>query len=59
MQFKVRDITESPKYYMGNEPVQVVYHIHVSSKIYGNEILHKYQKTHGALKKEVLPMRVK
>ena len=44
---------------MGNELVQVGNHIHVSSNKYVNEILRKYQKTHGDLKKEVLPMKVK
>ena len=59
MHFKVSDITDSPNYYLGNELVQVGNHIHVSSKKYVNEILRKYQKTHGDLKKEVLHMRVK
>ena len=58
MHFKVRYITDSPNYYLGNELVQVGNHIHVLSKKYVNEILRKYQKTHGKLKKEVLPMRV-
>ena len=59
MHFKVRYITDSPNYYLGNELVQVGNHIHVLSKNYVNEILRKYQKTHGNLKKEVLPMRSK
>ena len=59
MHFKVRDIKESTKYYLLNELVHVGDHINVSSKNYMNEILHKYQKTHGDLKKEVLPMRAK
>ena len=59
MHFKVRYITDSPKYYLGNELVRVGNIIRVSSKKYVNEILRKYQKTHSNLKKEVLPMRVK
>ena len=33
--------------------------MHVSSKNYVNGIMSKYQRKHGDLKKEVLPMRVK
>ena len=51
MHFKVRDITDSPKYYLGNELVQVGDLIHVSSNKYVNVILRKYQKAHGNLKK--------
>ena len=58
MHLKGRDITDSPNYYPRNEMVQFGDRIHVSSKKYVNEILNKYQKTHGDLKKEVLPMRV-
>ena len=43
----------------GNELVRVENHIHVSSKAYVDKIMCKYQKAHGHLKKEVLPMRVK
>ena len=50
--FKVRDITDSTNYYLRNEPVRFGYHINVSSKNYVNEILRKYQKTHGGSKKE-------
>ena len=57
--FKVRDITDYPNYYLGNELVRVGDHIHVSSNKYVNEILRKYQKTHGELKNEVPPIRVK
>ena len=56
MHFKVRDIADSPNYYLGNELVRVGNFIHVSSKKYVNEILSKYQNTNGDLKKEVLPM---
>ena len=57
MYFRVRDITDSTKYYLGNELVQVGNHIHFSSNKYVNEILCKYQKTHGEPKKYILPMR--
>ena len=36
MHFKVRDITDSHNYYMGNELVWVVNHIHVSSNNHVN-----------------------
>ena len=58
MHFKVRDITDSTNYYLVNEMVQVIYCIYVSWKKYVNEIVRKYQKTYGDLKKEVVPMRV-
>ena len=51
MHFKARDINASPKYYLGNELVQVGNNIHVSSNKYVNKILQKYQKKHGDLKK--------
>ena len=59
MHFNVREIMDSPNYYLGNELVQVEYCIQVSSKKYVNEILRKYQKTHAHLNNDVLPMRVK
>ena len=58
MHFKFRDIADYPKYYLVNELSRVVNIIHVSSKKYLNEILRKYKKIHGDLKKEALPMRV-
>ena len=57
--FKVKYVMESPNYYMVYELARVGYRIYVSSKKYVNEILREYQKTHGDLKKEVIPMRVK
>ena len=51
MHFKVKYIMDSTKYYLVNELVHVGYCIHVSSKKYVNEILRKYQKTYGYLKK--------
>ena len=59
MHFKVREINEYLNYYLGNEMVQVGYCINVSSKKYVNEIMCRYQKIHGDLKREVLSMRVK
>ena len=50
---------DSPNYYLENELINFQYRVHVSSKKYVNEILRKYQKTYGDLKKEVPPMRVK
>ena len=57
--FKVRNITDSLNYYLVNELVRVGDRIHVSSKKYVNDNMRNYQKAHGDLKKEVLPMRVK
>ena len=59
MHFKVRDITEIPNYYLGNELVLFGNCIHGSSKKYVSEIIHKYQNKHGDLKKEVPLMRIK
>ena len=59
LHFRVRDITDYTNYYLGNEWVLVENNIHVSSNNYVNKIMYKYQKTHGDLKKEVLPIRVK
>ena len=52
-------MNDTPKYYLGNELVRFENCIHASSKKYVNEILRKCQKTHGDLKNEVPPMRVK
>ena len=59
MHFKIRYIMESTYYYLGDELVQVGNNIQTSLKKYSNEVLCRYQKTHGNLKKEVLPMMVK
>ena len=50
MHFKFRDITDSPNNYLVNELVRVGNHVHVSSENYVNEIMRKYQETHGDLK---------
>ena len=59
MHFKVRDITGSPNYYMGNELVRFGNKIHVSLRKYVNEIMRKYQNKYGDLKKEVHPINSK
>ena len=59
MHLKIMGITDSPKYYLGNELVRDGNRIHVSSKKYVNGIMRKYKKKHGEPKKEVHPMRVK
>ena len=59
MDFKVRDITDSLIYYLGNELVWIVNFINVLWKKYVNEIMRKYQKTHGYLKKNVFSMEIK
>ena len=58
MHSKVREITESPKYYLGNELVQVGNHIHVSSNKYMNGFLCNYQKVNVDLNKELLNMKI-
>ena len=45
--FQVRNITDSPDYYLGNELVKVVNNINVSSRKYVKEILLRYQKNMG------------
>ena len=59
MHFRVRDISDSTKYYLVNELVKVGDCIHVSSNKYVNENICKYHNTHGDLKKEVPHMRFK
>ena len=55
----MRNITDSPDYYLGNELVKVVNNINVSSRNYVKEISLRYQKKHGYLKKEVVSLKVK
>ena len=57
--FQVRNITDSPDYYLGNELVKVVNNINVSSRNYVKEISLRYQGKHGYLKKEVVSLKVK
>ena len=52
-------IIDSPDYYLGNELVKVGNKIHVSPKKHVKEILQRYQKRHGDIKKELLPPKVK
>ena len=44
---QVRNITDSPDKYIGNELVKVVNKIHVTSKKYVKEILQRYQQKKG------------
>ena len=57
--FQVQNITDSPDYYLGNELVKIGNKIHVYSKDYVKEIFRRYQKKHGYLKKELLPLKLK
>ena len=59
MHFNIREITDSPNYYLGNELVRVLNIIHVSSTKYVNEIMRNYKNIHGDSKKELLTMKVK
>ena len=56
---KVREITDSQDYYLGNESAKVGNRINVSSKNYVKEILRRYQQKHRYTKKELLPLKVK
>ena len=49
--FQVWDIADSPYYYLRKELVKVGIKIHVSSKKYVKEILQRYQKKNGDIKK--------
>eukprot|EP00957_Ditylum_brightwellii_P159742 12158066-Ditylum_brightwellii.AAC.1 len=44
--FKVRDVTNSPEYYLGSNLVRRDGKMYISSKKYVEEILRKYQKEH-------------
>ena len=57
--FQVRDVTDSPSYYLGNDLVRRGKLIHLSTKNYVKEVLRKYQEKYGALAKENLPLRPK
>ena len=57
--FKVRDVTDSPEYYLGSNLVRRNGKIYISSKKYVKEILRKYQKEHGTIPKETLPLKAK
>ena len=56
-EFQIRDVTDSPTYYLGNDIKRVNSRLHVSSAKYVQEMLRKYQDDHGVLKKYPTPMQ--
>lgn len=60
-EFKVRDMTCSPDYYLGND-IKTSRNgsgFHVSSAKYINEVIRKYESEHGQIRKEQVPMQPK
>eukprot|EP00957_Ditylum_brightwellii_P012256 925919-Ditylum_brightwellii.AAC.1 len=57
--FLVRDVMDSPDFYLGNDLSRRGNKIHVSTKNYVMGVLHKYQWKHGELVKENLPLKSK
>ena len=56
LHFQVRDITDSPSFYLGNDVIMNGTRLHISTKSYVKEILCKYQEKYGSLAKENLPI---
>eukprot|EP00957_Ditylum_brightwellii_P065119 4939469-Ditylum_brightwellii.AAC.1 len=57
--FQVRDVTDSPSYYLGNDLIKRGKLIHLSTYNYVKEVLRKYQEKYGSLAKENLPLKPK
>ena len=57
MHFKLRDITDQPSYYLGNDLMKKGNKFHISSSRYIKEVIRKYQEIHGSLRQETVPMR--
>ena len=57
--FQVRDVTDSPEYYLGNNIAKRNGKMVISTKKYLKEVFRKYQEKHGALPKENLPLKPK
>ena len=56
-EFVVRNIEDSPSYYLGNNLKKVLNkYLHISSSKYITEVIRRYQLTHGTIKKENTPM---
>ena len=55
-QFKIRDISDSPEYYLGNDLRKHETTFHVSTGKYIREALRRYQERYGSVKKEKSPM---
>jgi hypothetical protein len=57
--FQVRDVTDSPEYYLGNNIAKRNGKTVITTKKYLKEVLRKYQNKHGVLQKENLPLKPK
>eukprot|EP00957_Ditylum_brightwellii_P049023 3719590-Ditylum_brightwellii.AAC.1 len=55
--FQVRDVTDSPKSYLGNDMILNGKKIHISTKTYVKEALQKYQENHSVILKENPPIK--
>eukprot|EP00957_Ditylum_brightwellii_P173735 13227279-Ditylum_brightwellii.AAC.1 len=55
--FQLRDVTDSPKSYLGNDAILNGKKIHISTKTCVKEVLQKYQESHSIIQKENLPMK--
>jgi len=58
-EFTVRNKTESPSYYLGNDLKDKKGKLHISNEKYIKEMLRKHQDKHGSLKKQNIPMPTK
>ena len=58
-EFLVRNIEDSPSYYLGNDIKRIKDKVHISSKKYVTEVLRRFQEKYGTLKKENNPMSPK
>ena len=55
--FKLRDVSDSPEYYLGNDLRQQGNTFHISSAKYVKEAIRKYQSMYGNLRKQKSPMK--
>ena len=58
-EFLVRNIEDSPSYYLGNDIKRIKDKVHISSKKYVTEVFRRFQEKYGTLKKENNPMSPK
>lgn len=57
-EFKLRDLTDTPDYYLGNDLTRLNDgNFHVSTKRYTKEVLRKYQSEFGSIRKQQIPMK--
>ena len=58
-EFALRNIEDSPKFYLGSDVSKKGKLFHISNKTYIEEMLRSYQDQHGTIKKENIPITVK